>query len=365
MVMPASPPPPHSPPPYSPPPDPQYPLRPHSPLRTRLAPSPTGALHLGNARTFLINWALARQNGWGIVLRIEDLDGPRVKADAADGIRRTLEWLGIDWDEGPFVQSDDLVPYRDAMRTLARAGRVFVSNLSRAEIEAAASAPQEGTGEVPFPPSLRPPLDPGHPPDFDRLDEEESNWRFVVPDGEVEFVDQVAGAQRIDVAKTIGDFIVWTKRRQPAYQLAVVVDDHRQGITHIVRGDDLLTSAARQILLYRALGYRSTSPPADWGGGDDFPSPASPHYYHLPLVIGADGKRLAKRHGDTRVDTYRSLRVPSEAIIGLIAHWCGVSDALQPLAADEFARTLALANIPRHPTVFTPEHDSWLRQQAR
>jgi glutamyl-tRNA synthetase len=256
------------------------------------------------------------------------------------------------------------------MRTLARAGRVFVSNLSRAEIEAAASAPQEGTGEVPFPPSLRPPLDLSHPPDFDQLDEQESNWRFVVPDGEVEFVDQVAGAQRIDVAKTIGDFIVWTKRRQPAYQLAVVVDDHRQGVTHIVRGDDLLTSAARQILLYQALGYDPTSPAGIGGGGGgrgvgDVASPATPHYFHLPLVIGADGKRLAKRHGDTRVDTYRSLRVPPEAIIGLIAHWCGVSDALQPLSADEFARALSLANIPRHPTVFTPEHDSWLRQQAR
>jgi glutamyl-tRNA synthetase len=332
--------------------------------RTRLAPSPTGALHLGNARTFLINWALARQHGWRIVLRIEDLDGPRVKADAADGICRTLEWLGMDWDEGPIVQSNDLQPYREAMRRLARDGNVFVSNLSRTEIEAAASAPQEGTGEVPFPPSLRPALGPL---DFDQLDEAESNWRFVTPAGDVTFVDAIAGPQRVNVAGSIGDFIVWTKRHQPAYQLAVVVDDYRQGVTHIVRGDDLVTSGARQILLYRALGYaptdsRDADPLIDL---DALASPATPQYIHLPLVIGTDGKRLAKRHGDTRVDTYRAFGTSPEAVIGLIAHWSGVRHAMTLMSAREFASGLSLANIPRHPTVFTPEHDSWLRQQAR
>ncbi|MGE3107560.1 MAG: glutamate--tRNA ligase family protein [Phycisphaerales bacterium] len=314
--------------------------------RTRLAPSPTGALHLGNARTFLVNWALARRRGWRVVLRIEDLDGPRVKPQAARGILSTLEWLGIDWDEGPIVQSADLEPYRHAMRKLAAHARVFVSNLSRGEIEAAASAPQEGSGEVPFPPSLRPPL---APLDFDRLDARESNWRFALPAGSnvVEFVDQFAGAQRLDVASSIGDFIVWTRRRQPAYQLAVVVDDHRQGITHIVRGDDLLHSAARQLLLYRALGYRP-----------------EPIYFHLPLVVGTDGKRLAKRHGDTRVDSYRALGVPAEAVIGLVAHWCGVTPEPRPLAAAEFKHLLDLTTITPHPVVFTPEHDAWLRRHA-
>lgn len=341
--------------------------------RTRLAPSPTGALHLGNARTFLINWALARRAGWKITLRIEDLDGPRVKPDAAAGILRTLEWLGIDWDEGPIIQSDDLLPYREAMRHLARHADAFVSNLTRAEIEAAASAPQEGTGEVPFPASLRPPL---VPLDFDTLDAAESNWRFAVPTpaatdscasaadraSVVRFTDEFAGPQSIDVTQSIGDFIIWTKRRQPAYQLAVVVDDHRQGITHIVRGDDLLPSAARQRLLYRALGYTPV-----------------PHYYHLPLVIGTDGKRLAKRHGDTRIDTYRALGVPPEAIIGLIAHWSPVPPHSRPpssshsatdtpprlMSGQEFLHAFSLSNIPPHPIVFTPEHDTWLRSFAR
>ncbi len=350
-------------------------MLPMSPLigRTRLAPSPTGALHLGNARTFLINWVLARQQGWKIVLRIEDLDGPRVKPDAADGIMRTLEWLGIEWDEGPIIQSTDLEPYRRAMRTLARAGEVFESNVSRAEIEAAASAPQEGTGEVPFPAALRPRGVGSGPVDFDAPESADSNWRFAVPPSPrgIEFHDQVAGPQRVDVAKTIGDFIVWTKRQQPAYQLAVVVDDHRQGITHIVRGEDLLTSAARQILLYRALGYVPAT-------ATD--SITLPHYFHLPLVIGTDGKRLAKRHGDTRVDTYRALGVPAEAVVGLIAHWSGVSrpwvsspntlEGAVPgvpalMSAREFMHAFVLSNIPRYPIVFTPEHDTWLRSHAR
>ncbi|HVZ94725.1 MAG TPA: glutamate--tRNA ligase family protein, partial [Phycisphaerales bacterium] len=219
---------------------------------TRLAPSPTGALHLGNARTFLINWAMARQRSWKIVLRIEDLDGPRIKADATESTIDILRALGIDWDEGPIVQSHHLWPYEGAMRSLASRGLIYPSDLSRAQIEAAASAPQEndatidgvsGTGEIRFPPELRPTLLP------QEFDDPNTNWRFAVPDRAVEFTDEFAGAQRTRPIDTIGDFVIWTKRGTPSYQLAVVVDDHRQGVTHIVRGDDLLDSAARQLLL--------------------------------------------------------------------------------------------------------------------
>src|SRR5437762_7554621 len=126
-------------------------MPPPSPQTTRLAPSPTGALHLGNARTFLINWALARRAGWRIILRIEDLDGPRTKPGAAAAAIQTLRWLGLDWDRGPLVQSEDLEPYREAMRTLASKAVAYPSELSRSEIESAASAPQEGVHEVVFP----------------------------------------------------------------------------------------------------------------------------------------------------------------------------------------------------------------------
>jgi len=307
---------------------------------TRLAPSPTGALHLGNARTFLINWALARTRGWKIILRIEDLDGPRIKPGAIEATIDILTWLGIDWDEGPFIQSHDLAPYHAAMQTLARSALAYPSELSRSEIEAAASAPQEGSHETPFPASLRPPIVPRE------FVERETNWRFVVSDGEVEFNDEFAGPQSSSPARTIGDFIIWTKRAQPSYQLAVVVDDHRQGITHIVRGNDLLDSAARQLLLYRALGLTP-----------------EPTYTHLPLVRGPDGKRLAKRHGDTRLESYRAAGVPPDRIIGLLASWCGINPSPEPMTARRFAELFDLNTMSRTDVTFTPEMEAWLQRR--
>lgn len=309
---------------------------------SRLAPSPTGALHLGNARTFLVNWALARRNGWRLLMRIEDLDTPRVKPGSAGATLDTLAWLGLDWDGPVRTQSADLDPYRHAMRRLARAGLVYPCALSRSQIEAAASAPQEGSGEARFPPELRP-AGVG-PRDFD---DEQTNWRFLAPPadrgGEVAFDDAFAGPQRRIPADTIGDFIVWTARATPAYQLAVVVDDAAQGITHIVRGDDLLDSAARQLLLYRALGLAP-----------------EPSYLHLPLVRGPDGRRLAKRHGDTRLSAYRDRGVAPERLVGLCAHWCGMTADRTPMTPAEFRDRLAPGRIPRADVAFTPEDDAWL-----
>lgn len=335
-------------------------------LTTRLAPSPTGALHLGNARTFLLNWAMARRLGWRVVLRIEDLDGPRVKSDAAEGIVRTLRWLGIDWDEGPMVQSADLTPYREALSVLAAKGLVYPSELTRAEIEAAASAPQvqyvgersseEASGptggEVRFPPELRP-ADAGTKRAFADVG---TNWRVMVPsepEGRVEFEDLVAGRQSRVPSASIGDFVVWTKRAQPSYQLAVVVDDARQGVTHVVRGDDLLDSAGRQLLLYRMLGLSN-----------------EPVYAHLPLVVGADGRRLAKRHGDTRVDSYRALGVPAEAIVGLIARWSGVAGVggvgeRFEMRASELVYAFDLEKLPRSAAVCSAEDHQWLLSRAK
>ncbi len=312
--------------------------RPRTP-RTRLAPSPTGALHLGNARTFLVNWALARQRGWRIVLRIEDLDGPRVKPGAAEQTIRTLEWLGMDWDEGPFVQSSEPGAYASAMGRLAGAGLAYPSALSRSQADEAAealSAPQEGIRESAFPASLRPTLKPR------AFDDPTCNWRFATPAGPVPFDDAFAGPSAPDPSRTVGDVIIWTKRGQPAYQLAVVVDDARQGVTHVVRGDDLLDSAGRQLLLYRALGL----------------SP-EPVYTHLPLVIGPDGRRLAKRHGDTRVEHYRARGVEPERVVALVARWCGVGRP-ERMSAAEFGRAMNIRMIPRTTITFTPEDDAWL-----
>lgn len=308
---------------------------------TRLAPSPTGVLHLGNARTFLVNWAMARRHGWRIVLRIEDLDGPRVKEGAIEQTVDLLRWLGMDWDEGPVVQSLDLSPYIDAASRLAGVGAIYPCELTRAQIEAAASAPQEGAHEIPFPRSMRPTI-------LARTFEDTgSNWRFATPDETVCFVDGFCGEQSHRPCDTVGDFVVWTKRGQPSYQLAVVVDDARQGVTQVVRGNDLLDSAARQILLYRALG---AGPP--------------PAYTHLPLVVGADGRRLAKRHGDTRLDAYRAAGVRAERVIGWVAATCAVggsAGAAKEISAAEFRDALDLNSIPRTNVVFTAEADSWLK----
>jgi glutamyl-tRNA synthetase len=310
---------------------------------TRLAPSPTGALHLGNAHTFLINWALARQNNWRIILRIEDLDTPRVKPGVLELTIDLLKWLGLDWDEGPLIQSHDLQPYRCAMNQLAAQGLVYPCELTRTQIESAASAPQEGTHELPFPATLR----PAHV--ARQFEDNASSWRLVVPDNAVEFEDGFAGQQRHSPARTIGDFVIWTRRDQarpgqPAYQLAVVVDDHRQGVTHIVRGDDLLDSAARQLLLYRALRLVP-----------------EPHYIHLPLVRGSDGRRLAKRHGDTRLDAYRAASVTPQRVVGLVAKWCGITQEPRPMSAAEFLRAFDLRTMNRDSITFSAEDDVWLK----
>lgn len=286
---------------------------------------------------------MARRRGWDVVLRIEDLETPRIKPGVIDLTINLLAWLGINWDRGPFVQSLDPAPHLAAMDHLGVSGLVYPCELSRSQIEAAAGAPQEGSAAQAFPHDLRP---DARPPFTDTA----SSWRFAAPGGVVSFHDVFKGPQHFD-SGTLGDFVVWTRRRsdapgQPAYQLAVVVDDARQGVTEVVRGDDLLDSAARQLSLYNALGLTPL-----------------PTYCHLPLVRGSDGKRLAKRHGDSRLDTYRALGATRERVIGLVAHWCGVLPTPRPLSPAEFLAGFSLDTLPRTDITFTPEHHAWLLDQ--
>jgi glutamyl-tRNA synthetase len=310
-------------------------------MLTRLAPSPTGALHLGNARTFLVNWALARQRGWRIAMRIEDLDGPRVKPEAAAEAIDVLSWLGLDRDEGPTYQRHDLAPYRAALETLAAQGAIYPCRCTRREIEAAAlSAPHLGDHELRYPGTCRPGQIMPYPPKA--LDDPTTAWRLRVPDGVTTFTDAFVGVHEHDIQATTGDFLVATKEGLPSYQLAVVIDDARQHVTHIVRGDDLLASTHRQRILQQFLGL----PPID-------------QYIHLPLVVGADGRRLAKRHGDTRIGYYRNLGVTSERIFGLLGQWCGL-DARREMSASEFTQSFDFRRLPRERIVFTPEDEAWL-----
>lgn len=308
---------------------------------TRLAPSPTGALHLGNARTFLITWAVARKSGWGVQMRLEDLDGPRIKRQAAQQTLDVLAWLGMDYDGEPIVQSDDLQPYHEAMQVLATDGRVFQCDLSRKQIEQASTAPHRDEHELRFPPQLRPTDKRMY-----EFDEQNKSYRFVVGDESIRIQDEFVGASDFTPSAEVGDFVVWTKRATPSYQLAVVVDDGRQGITDVVRGDDLLSSAARQTLLYRALDLQP------------------PRWWHLPLVLGPDGRRLAKRHGDTRVATYRERGVPATRIIGLLAALSGICNEPTEITAEDFRDDLVLDRLDREPVVFRQEHHRWLLDEA-
>ena len=322
-----------------------------NPQRTRLAPSPTGALHLGNARTFLVNWALARQRGWHIVLRIDDLDGPRIKAGAVDDAIDMLRWLGLDWDEGPYFQRHDLSPYRDALAQLERQGDIYPCRCTRKQIAAASlSAPHACDHELRYPGTCRPVVADGsqqegatHARNYRwRQGNPPPAWRIRVPEGVTTFADGLSGFQQHDIQGTVGDFLVGTKEGQPAYQLAVVVDDSRQGINQIVRGDDLLRSTARQLLLYQRLNLGPV-----------------PTYTHLPLVVGEDGRRLAKRHGDSRLTSYRQQGVPPERIIGLLAGWCGLGPR-RPRSSAEFLDRFQLEHLPRESVIMTRAEDAWL-----
>ncbi len=300
----------------------------------RLAPSPTGAQHVGNARTYLIAWLSARAKEGTVVLRIEDIDSPRVKAGAADEACVDLRWLGLDWDGPPLVQTQRLALYQQALGELKRADRVYPCTCTRTDIERAASAPHaEHEG----------PVYPGTcawrtAADADKLGDRPYAWRMRVKDEPITFADRVRGPITINLCEAGGDFVVWKSAGTPAYQLAVVVDDAGQGVTEVIRGDDLITSTPRQLLLYRAL---NLAPPA---------------FAHVPLVVGPDGHRLAKRHGDTRLSALREARVQPEFLLGLLAWSCGwIADAT-PVSAAELVPHFSLAAIPHQPFVLAHEH---------
>jgi glutamyl-tRNA synthetase len=311
---------------------------PSTPRITRLAPSPTGALHLGNARTFLVNWLLARQRGWKIILRIEDLDGPRIKRGADRQAIDDLAWLGIDWDEGPVYQSQRRDKYEAALEKLFDQGDAYFCICTRKDVELAASAPHAEDGSSIYPGTCR---NAGYSRDFVQAGVYAGGripcMRFKHIPGIVRFEDAIAGPRDYDVSRQIGDFVISNSKTLPAYQLAVVVDDADMGITDVVRGDDLLDSTARQLLLYEHL---KLGPP--------------PSFYHLPLVIGPDGKRLAKRHGDTRIASYREAGVTPGRILAMIASWCGFEDVRDDVSAADLVSRFDLSRLPRTPIVFDP-----------
>jgi glutamyl-tRNA synthetase len=298
----------------------------------RLAPSPTGAQHVGNARTYLVAWLSARSRGGSVLVRIEDIDSPRIKPGAAEEALVDLRWLGLNWDGEQVVQSARLSLYESALEELKQQELVYPCTCTRSDIAAAASAPHEEPGEHTYSGTC------SHRRAGDAValagEGRPFAWRFRVSESPA-FTDLFAGEQYIDLARVGGDFVVWKSAGTPAYQLAVVVDDASMGVTEVIRGDDLIPSTPRQLLLYRALGL---SPPT---------------FGHIPIVVGDDGRRLAKRHGDTRLATLRSTGVKPEVLLGLLAWSCGWIDKPEPVTARELLPLFHLSAIPSQPFILT------------
>jgi glutamyl/glutaminyl-tRNA synthetase len=272
--------------------------------RSRLAPSPTGYLHLGHARTFWIAQERACAQAGTLILRNDDLDRDRCKPEFVAAMYEDLKWFGFEWSEGPdcggefapYSQSERTQFYRSALEQLRGGGFIYPCTCSRKDIAAAARAPHaEDDNEPMYPGTCRP------KPSHHQQSTNRFSWRFRVPDGEtISFVDGQLGPQQFVAGKDFGDFVVWRPDDVPAYQLACVVDDAAMKITEVVRGADLLKSTTRQMLLYRALNL------------------APPQFYHCPLLTDEAGQRLAKRHDALSL---RTLRLRGESPAALRRAW--------------------------------------------
>ncbi|MGA2370183.1 MAG: glutamate--tRNA ligase family protein [Candidatus Korobacteraceae bacterium] len=280
----------------------------HLPYRGRLAPSPTGLLHIGHACTFWTAYQRAIAHGGTLVFRNEDLDPQRSKAEFAQAMIEDLRWLGIRWQEGPdiggpfapYEQNRRRTLYLEIWRRLRDGGFIFPCTCSRKDLATSAAAPNEGDDEPLYSGRCRANISEAKHHDSP----EGVNWRFLIPDGEIiAFDDLCQGSQRFIAGQDFGDFVVWRRDDVPAYQLAVVADDDAMQITEVVRGADLLKSTARQLLLIRALGV------------------AIPAYYHCDLIRDAAGARLAKRHDALSLRVLREQGLTPQDVLKVCASW--------------------------------------------
>lgn len=307
-------------------------------IRGRYAPSPTGMIHVGNARTALAAWLSVRSRGGSFVWRLEDLDPPRVVPGLAALQMEDLAWLGLDWDEGPdvggpyapYIQSERSAFYEEALAKLAAAGRLFPCRRTRKDLQAIASAPHGPEGGAPYPAAFRPQsLNPGWYETLCRASHPDAAIRFLVHDRPVTWRDRVQGEQTERVDQTVGDFVLKRRDGLYAYQLAVVVDDLRMDITEVVRGADLLDSTVRQIQLLEALGGK---PPA---------------YAHVPLVVNAHGEKLSKRDQALTLRSLRESGADPEPLVGWLACSLGLLDRPEPCRPIELVREFSWGRVGR------------------
>lgn len=310
--------------------------------RGRYAPSPTGRLHLGNARTALLAWLDARGSGGAFVMRIEDLDRARVPAGGEAGVLEDLAWLGLDWDEGPdrggphapYRQSERTAHYDAAIDRLLAEGRAFPCACSRADVARAAQAPHEADEDGPRYPGTCRNLPPAEVQARAAAQGRAPAIRFAGNAERIDFTDEVHGVVPAEAAG-IDDFVLRRADGTAAYQLAVVVDDAAMAITRVVRGDDLLRSTPRQIALYRALGLEA------------------PSFAHVPLVLTPSGERLAKRTRPEAVADLRAGGVPAVAVIGALAASAGLGGPGTEAAPADLVAGFSLAAVARRAAVVT------------
>lgn len=290
------------------------------PVVGRFAPSPTGRMHLGNVYALLMAWLSARSQQGRVVLRIEDLDDRSRSGPWDTLLMDDLRWLGLDWDEGPYYQTDQLDLYRGALAALADAGLVYPCFCTRAELHAA-SAPHASDGTPVYAGTCRD-LSAEAVAERSRVRPPAQRLRVpgaADPAGEIAFADRVYGERHETLARECGDFLVRRSDGVFAYQLAVVVDDVAMGVTEVVRGCDLLGSTARQVYLQNLLGY------------------AHPCYAHVPLVVAPDGRRLSKRDRDCDMGVLRERFGTPERLLGWLAHAAGLAPSAEPVSAEQLA----------------------------
>lgn len=290
-------------------------------IKGRFAPSPTGRMHLGNVFSALLSWLSAKSQGGTWLLRIEDIDPQRSRQEYAELIMDDLHWLGLDWDEGPYYQSERGDIYEHYLKQLTDNGLTYPCYCTRADI-LATQAPHESDGRVVYKGTCRN-LAPG-------VKTGPAAIRMKVPSegkGILSFTDGHYGMQTIDLTTHCGDFIVCRKDGAWAYQLAVVVDDALMGINEVVRGCDLLLSSPQQIYLAQQLGF------------------ATPHFTHLPLLCNKQGQRLSKRDQSLDMAVLRTSNTPEE-IIGMLAHAAGLQQSNEPITAQELIGEFSWDKIP-------------------
>lgn len=318
-------------------------------VRVRFAPSPTGYLHVGSARTALYNHLFARSRDGVFILRSDDTDTARSSQEYQDDILEHLEWLGLDWDEGiarggphgSYRQSDRFDRYSQVAHDLVRSGHAYYSFATPDQLDAfKVSAREAGTS-----PAYDGSMEPGRDQVSRRLaDGERAVIRFRIPrPGATEFVDLVRGDVRFDHAQ-VDDFVILRSDGSPTYHLASTVDDVDYGITHVIRGEDLLSSTPKHILLAEAMG----AVPAD--------------YAHLSLLMGPDGKKLSKRHGDTAMSAYRKAGYVPQAVNNYLAllGWSAGEDESDIASLDEMVERFDLGAVSRNPAVFDPAKLEWM-----